>query len=148
MSDEKNFNLDDAQKLLPMLELWLTQAIEAKRRIETLDRTFEQVRNRILVQGGVTLPHDELAAQRAEREKAAQSFKDAVMRIEAQGCLVKDLDIGLIDFPSQLDDQQVYLCWKLGEDRIRFWHLRDEGFAGRKPLASGSREKPKPPKPN
>ena len=41
---------------------------------------------------------------------------------------------GLLDFPAIIDNQDVYLCWKLGEDRIRFYHRQDEGFAGRKPL--------------
>jgi len=47
---------------------------------------------------------------------------------------VKDLDVGLLDFPARIDDQDVYLCWKLGEDRIRFYHRHDEGFSGRKPI--------------
>jgi hypothetical protein len=42
--------------------------------------------------------------------------------------------VGLLDFPSILDDEEVYLCWKLGEDRIRYYHRQDEGYAGRKPL--------------
>jgi hypothetical protein len=42
--------------------------------------------------------------------------------------------VGLLDFPAIIDNQEVYLCWKLGEDRIRFYHRQDEGFAGRKPL--------------
>ena len=50
------------------------------------------------------------------------------------GCIIKDLDVGLLDFPSVIDNEEVYLCWKLGEDRIRFYHRQDEGFAGRKPL--------------
>jgi hypothetical protein len=48
--------------------------------------------------------------------------------------VVKDLDTGLLDFPAILNDEEVYLCWRLGEDRIRFYHGIHEGFAGRKPL--------------
>jgi hypothetical protein len=42
--------------------------------------------------------------------------------------------VGLLDFPARIDDEEVYLCWKLGEDRIRFYHRQDEGFSGRKPI--------------
>ena len=48
--------------------------------------------------------------------------------------MVKDLEMGLLDFPAIVNNQEVYLCWRLGEERIRFWHRQDEGFAGRKPL--------------
>jgi hypothetical protein len=48
--------------------------------------------------------------------------------------VVKDLNVGLLDFPARIDGDEVYLCWKLGEDRIRFYHRQDEGFAGRKPI--------------
>jgi hypothetical protein len=48
--------------------------------------------------------------------------------------LVKDIDVGLVDFPVRRGDETVLLCWKVGEDRIRFWHGLEEGYAGRKPL--------------
>jgi hypothetical protein len=57
-----------------------------------------------------------------------------IYRIEAYGCVVKDIDLGLIDFPSMLDDEPVYLCWKLGEPKVAHWHGIDEGFGSRKPL--------------
>jgi hypothetical protein len=47
---------------------------------------------------------------------------------------VKDLDIGLLDFPALLNNEEVYLCWRLGEERIRFYHSQEEGFSGRKPI--------------
>jgi hypothetical protein len=63
-----------------------------------------------------------------------QGIQSALERIIETGCVVKDLDVGLLDFPARIDDQDVYLCWKLGEDRIRFYHRQDEGFSGRKPI--------------
>jgi hypothetical protein len=57
-----------------------------------------------------------------------------INRIEAYGCLVKDIDLGLVDFPSMRDGRAVYLCWKAGEARITHWHGMDEGFADRKAL--------------
>jgi hypothetical protein len=57
-----------------------------------------------------------------------------IYRIEAHGCIVKDIDLGLLDFPSSRDDEPIYLCWKLGEPRITHWHAMDEGFTTRRPL--------------
>jgi hypothetical protein len=57
-----------------------------------------------------------------------------IYRIESLGCVVKDIDLGLVDFPSMLDDEPIYLCWKLGEPRVAYWHGIDEGFSARKPL--------------
>ncbi len=57
-----------------------------------------------------------------------------IERIESFGCIVKDIDLGLIDFPSQRDGAPVYLCWKAGEAEVMYWHGADEGFADRRPI--------------
>jgi hypothetical protein len=57
-----------------------------------------------------------------------------IARIEAMGCIVKDLDLGLIDFPAVRAGEDVFLCWKLGESAVAYWHGIDEGFSFRKPL--------------
>jgi hypothetical protein len=57
-----------------------------------------------------------------------------IYRIEAYGCLVKDIDLGLVDFPSTRDDEPIYLCWKLGEPCVEYWHGIEEGFSSRKVL--------------
>ncbi|MFZ0032874.1 MAG: DUF2203 domain-containing protein [Candidatus Cybelea sp.] len=57
-----------------------------------------------------------------------------IYRIESLGCVVKDIDLGLVDFPAMLDDEEINLCWKLGEPSVAYWHAADEGFAARKPL--------------
>ena len=58
-----------------------------------------------------------------------------IHRIESLGCVVKDIDLGLIDFPSSRDGEPIYLCWKAGEPSVAHWHAANEGFAQRKPLA-------------
>jgi hypothetical protein len=75
-----------------------------------------------------------LARRKAEREKAIQRVKDAMDEIDAMGVQVKDLDIGLLDFPCEVDGEIILLCWKLGENAIAHWHGVSEGFAGRKPI--------------
>jgi hypothetical protein len=76
----------------------------------------------------------EYLASRARRDTSAVALKEALETIEGTGALVKDLDMGLIDFLSLYRGREVCLCWKLGEDSIQFWHGTDEGFRGRKPI--------------
>ncbi|HSP54867.1 MAG TPA: DUF2203 domain-containing protein, partial [Dehalococcoidia bacterium] len=57
-----------------------------------------------------------------------------VERVNDMGCELKDLDRGLVDFRSIIGDQEIYLCWMLGEEHITHWHDLDAGFAGRRPL--------------
>jgi hypothetical protein len=75
-----------------------------------------------------------VARRRGQREKAIQEAKDTLAEIDAIGVQVKDLDTGLLDFPFQLEDRVVLLCWKQGETAITHWHSIEDGFAGRKPL--------------
>jgi hypothetical protein len=75
-----------------------------------------------------------LARRKAERMKAAQRIKDTLAEIDSIGVQVKDLDIGLLDFPCEVEGQIILLCWKSGEKSITHWHGVQEGFAGRKPV--------------
>jgi len=67
-------------------------------------------------------------------EREAEAVKRAVEQLQRLGVLVKDLDRGLVDFPTLRDGEEVLLCWRVGEEEIAHWHGVDEGFAGRKPL--------------
>lgn len=133
MSD-RTFTLDEAQSLLPVLESLLRTAIEGKKLIEEVDTEMQAVAHRVFLAGGMHLNIVHLARRKAEREKSAQRLKDAMAEIEATGVQVKDLDIGLLDFPCEVDGRTVLLCWKLGEKGITHWHGVSEGFAGRKPI--------------
>ena len=74
------------------------------------------------------------ARRKGERIKAEQRAKDALAEIDSIGVQVKDINIGLLDFPCEVDGQIILLCWKLGEQSITHWHGTQEGFAGRKPI--------------
>jgi len=133
MSD-RTFTLEEAQMLLPVLESLLRTAITGKELIEEVDAEFQEVTQRIFLNGGTSLNIVPLARKKAEREKTLQRVKDAMAEIDATGVQVKDLDIGLLDFPCEVDGRTILLCWKLGEDSITHWHGISEGFAGRKPI--------------
>lgn len=130
----RTFTVAEAETLLPVLESLLRSAIQAKTLIEEVDAEHQALANRIYLSGGLLVDIAAVARRKAEREKALQRAKDAVAEIDATGVQVKDLDIGLLDFPCIVGDEVILLCWKMGETRITHWHGMQEGFAGRKPI--------------
>jgi len=130
----RTFTLDEAQDLLPVLESLLRGAIDGKKLIESVDAAFQAIAHKIFLSGGMSINVVHLARRKAQREKAVQRVKDAMAEIDAMGVQVKDLDIGLLDFPCEVDGQIVLLCWKLGEQSITHWHGVSEGLAGLKPV--------------
>jgi hypothetical protein len=86
----------------------------------------------ILQDGDAAPPGRE--ADVARLQHLAGEVSAAVERINALGCLVKDLEQGLVDFYSLRDDEAVFLCWQFGEPAVAHWHPLDEGFGGRQPI--------------
>ncbi len=147
MPKKKTFTLAEAHALLPVLRSLLKKAMDQKKLIQQIEKEFQDTRHRILLSGGLQVDAPALSQRRAERDRAMQEAKDALAEIHAIGVQVKDLDMGLLDFPCVVEDDVVLLCWKYGEDKIRYWHGQQEGFAGRKPideriLRGKKREKP------
>jgi hypothetical protein len=132
MPKPKTFTLEQAQALLPVLQSPLKSAMDSKKVIEQIEKELQDLRHRILLTGGLCIDIPAWAARRAQRDKSMQEIKDALAEVHAIGVQVKDLDIGLLDFPCAVDDQIVLLCWKFGEDKIEYWHGLEEGFKGRK----------------
>jgi len=131
MSQNKLFTLAEANALIPQMELTM----------ERMQRISMRVREEIEVlareRGEQILP--ELSMQQVLRWKPSlrplfEELAQAVQDIEQHGCFFKGLELGLVDFPSRLGDEVVELCWQYGEKEIAFYHRRDEGFAGRRPL--------------
>jgi len=133
MSD-RTFTLDEAQSLLSVLESLLRTAIAGKKVIEEFEAEQQELNHRIFLNGGTHVDVVPLARRKAERVKAEQRAKDAIAEIDSIGVQVKDLDIGLLDFPCEVEGEIILLCWKLGETSITHWHGTQEGFAGRKPI--------------
>jgi len=131
---DRTFTLDEAKSLLPVLESLLRTAIEGKKLVESVDTEFQELAHRVFLRGGILVNIVSMARRKAEREKTIQRIKDAMAEIDAIGVQVKDLDIGLLDFPCEVEGRVVLLCWKLGEKTITYWHGITEGFAGRKPI--------------
>jgi hypothetical protein len=131
---DRSFTFDEAQRLLPVLESLLRTAIDGKKLIEAVDAEFQELSHHVFLSGGLLVNIVQVARRKAEREKTIHRVKDALAEIDSTGVQVKDLDIGLLDFPCEVEGRTVLLCWKLGETGITHWHGTDEGFAGRNPI--------------
>jgi hypothetical protein len=131
---ERTFTLDEAQSLLPVLESLLRTAIGGKKIMEEVEAEMQALNHRIFLNGGTHVDVVAVARRKAERAKAEQRAKDALAEIDSIGVQVKDLDIGLLDFPCEVEGSVVLLCWRMGEHSITHWHSTSEGFAGRKPI--------------
>lgn len=132
--DFRKFTLTEAEKLRNEMEPLLIDAMESRRKMAELEANILGLTERIMRMGGISVPYEKAAQTRNERDRVAGLLQAALERIHSTGCVVKDLDIGLLDFPARINNQDVFLCWRLGEDRIRFYHSQDEGFASRKPI--------------
>jgi hypothetical protein len=128
------FTLTQAEKLLPQVESAIREAIVRKSEYEQAEAEWQSFSRRVTATGGMQVDRPRLLEQKNRRESAALDVKNSIERVHEFGCLVKDLDIGLIDFPTLFNGEEVYLCWKLGESGIQFWHGVQEGFRGRKAI--------------
>jgi hypothetical protein len=130
----KIFTLSEAQTVLPVVEALLRRAQAGATRAGELEQQMQLLSHQIFLSGGMNVDVTVAARRRAERDKAVQEAKDTLGEIDSIGVQVKDLEQGLLDFPSLMDGKPILLCWKLGEPAIAYWHNEEEGFAGRKPL--------------
>ncbi|MGA2274430.1 MAG: DUF2203 domain-containing protein [Bryobacteraceae bacterium] len=130
----KRFTLTEAERLLSRVEPLLRSAIDLKSDLEQAQGELIEYRERVALMGGVNLDRGRVSAVRTRSETAASHLRAAIEQVQNLGCVIKDLDTGLVDFPTLLRGDEVYLCWRLGEPGIGFWHGVDEGFRGRKPV--------------
>ena len=120
---ERLFTLDEANELLPKVVPLLEALRDAHRVMEELQ---QQVMESVPTNGGGEAHRSFVGASR-EAEAALRSLNE-------MGIVVRDPESGLIDFPAERDGQEVFLCWRLGEALIEWWHPPETGFAGRQPL--------------
>ncbi|HUK18820.1 MAG TPA: DUF2203 domain-containing protein [Bryobacteraceae bacterium] len=130
----KRFTLNEAQSLVPQLEGTLRGAVALKSEFDQAEAAVRSFLERVTLMGGMMVNRNRARTTRERRDSLAQRLRSTIEHVQEMGCVVKDLDMGLIDFPTLLRGVEVYLCWKLGEPRIAYWHGTDEGFRGRKPI--------------
>ena len=128
------FRLDECEAHLPEVERALRDALFHRAEYRKADQELDASMQRIRISGGARINRTDYLATRARRDSSGAALHDALDQIEKAGALVKDLDIGLIDFLTLYQGREVCICWKLGEEKIAWWHGVDEGFRGRKEI--------------
>ncbi len=128
----KFFTVEEANALLPEIEPLM-------RRLQQVNQELLEVQGRMAawqwkVRGNGHLALTDVGADTRRARRLAEEVRALVGRVEALGCEVKDLELGLVDFPALRNGRPVYLCWRLGESRVAYWHELDTGFAGRRPI--------------
>ena len=129
----RHFTPDEANAELEHVRPLVERMVEQRRaHLGALERQ-EELEGHIRGNGG-GIPPATIAETAAEVDRLARDLARTVDEIAAHGAQVKDVEEGLIDFPAWRGGETVLLCWKLGEDEIRYWHTLADGFAGRQEL--------------
>jgi len=134
---QRLFTPAEVDALIPKLTELLDEAMALHQRGRALQEALSEERARIRAAGGAMANQHDWKARAERLDGYAIEIKQALRRIGELGGVTKDLEMGLVDFPGlvpQAGPQPVNLCWKHGEDAVRFWHGFDEGYAQRKPL--------------
>lgn len=124
---DKVFTLDEANALIPRLSYLMSRLQPA---LAELRAAAEQIAEK--VPAGTSI--EQSIEQDAEVREHAVVVRDLLVELQSYGVQIKGLELGLIDFPADIDGKRVLLCWQYGEDEVSYFHSTDEGFAGRKPL--------------
>jgi hypothetical protein len=125
------FTPQDVNRILPEIQKQFSQIILLRNKVISLQEDLQKMAN----EGS---RFSNFIAKKQELNRAVSRLYKEIEELEKRGIMIKSVDDGLLDFPSLRFDEEVWLCWKYGESEIKFWHGRDEGFMGRKPLASAS----------
>jgi hypothetical protein len=138
VSEQKLFTPDEVNRLIPRLTELIETAIERHGQALALQERLRDDRARVSASGGERRDAMDWKARAERLDGLGIEVRQILQEIQAMGGVVKDLETGLVDFPGRspagLRGPVVNLCWKLGEDAVRFWHGMDEGFANRRPL--------------
>jgi hypothetical protein len=126
MSSKRYFTLEEASEVLAELRPLVGQMLDIRQELLDIQPELEPVLQKVLGNGGGKVASQAVAY--------FERLEELIGRIQQLGVELKDINSGLLDFPSLRDGREVYLCWRYGEDEIRFWHEIDAGFAGRQPL--------------
>jgi hypothetical protein len=130
---ERRFTPQEANEALAAVRPLAEQMVAHRRALAAAQRRQAQLVVKIAGNGGDLGPSDLQEAAETIQE-SSDAIAECVRELDDAGVQVKSVEEGLLDFPSERDGEDVLLCWRVGEERVAFWHGLDEGFAGRKPL--------------
>ncbi|HEX9677669.1 DUF2203 domain-containing protein [Nitrososphaera sp.] len=118
-----------ANKTLPGVKRMFADIVAKKNKVVVLQQELQGIVDSVS-------DFERFIKKKQDLNSAVTELYRAIEILEETGVSIKSVDEGLLDFPSKRFDEEVWLCWKAGEDEIKFWHNKDEGFMGRKPLES------------
>ena len=118
-----------ANKALPEVKRLFENIVMQKNHVVALQEELQ-----VIIDSGSSF--EGFIKKKQELNAAVTNLYKAIEHLEARGVVIKSVDEGLLDFPSRRFEEEVWLCWKSGENKIKFWHGKNEGFMGRKPLES------------
>ena len=129
------FTLDEALEILPVVRELLRQIQAAKDGLDKSSAVLEALLAMTSANGNLQADTDKA---RHAAELAAMELQDRIDELDGLGVDLKGIEDGLVDFPCEREGRVIYLCWRLGEETISWWHELDTGFAGRQRLDQGS----------
>ena len=136
-SGKRYFTREEAERLIPRLHEIMGRILGTQAEVARLRADLEAAQRAVILRGGVRLDQEFWRSRKHRLARGTAELRSRVGEILGLGATPKDLGMGLVDFPALLDDREINLCWRFGEQRIRFWHGLDEGYANRKPLPGG-----------
>ena len=128
-----HFTIEQAEKCIPVVDRLVRKAQRLRDKIAWLLETHDVVLE-VSNEDGFHYFVTEQVRTNKEFHKLYYQFYRVIEKINDMGIIVKDIDDGLVDFPFVFNGQDAFLCWQLGEDRIRYWHDVESGVEGRKPI--------------
>lgn len=131
----KIFSVEEANSLIPYLERTLDSLIARGREVTRLRMEIEVLS--AIKDAGATEKNSDVRALRDQEHAYAallEQFRHSLTEVSDHGCMIRDLELGLVDFYTMSKGRVVCLCWRRGEQRIEYWHTTDEGFSGRRPI--------------
>jgi hypothetical protein len=131
VADFRLFTLEEAERTLPLVRRIVEDLMGAYPDWRAAVARYEVLSGSARADGGESA---ELVAAREAVAAHAGRIDEYLRELGAIGCVFKGFDAGLVDFYSLREDRPIFLCWRLGEDRIRYWHEIEAGVAGRQPI--------------
>ena len=121
------FTVDKANTILPLVKKKFDEILCCKNNVMDIQEELQNLSDS-------NCSFEKFIKKKQELNHIVTSLYKMIQELEDMGIMVKSVDEGLLDFPSIRDDKEIWLCWKAGENKVKFWHGKDEGFMGRKPI--------------
>jgi hypothetical protein len=121
------FTIDQANTILPKVKKRFDEILFCKNNVIDIQEELQNLSDS-------NCSFEKFITKKQELNHAVTSLYSMIQKLEDMGVMIKSVDEGLLDFPSIRYDEEIWLCWKYGENQVKFWHGKEEGFMGRKPI--------------